>query len=212
MGEGPEALLAVADVSHETVRKLEVFAALLRKWQRAENLVAPSTLGEIWSRHIADSAQLAVLFPGLRWVDLGSGGGFPSLVVAIINARHVHLIESNRRKCAFLRAAIHETGAPATVHEGRIEAVLASWQEPVDRISARALASLADLLQLAEPLLGRGIPAAFLKGAEYRREVVDADRDWLLDIEVIPSRVGAGGAILDVHSARWRANQDKTQA
>jgi 16S rRNA (guanine527-N7)-methyltransferase len=212
MGEGAEALLALADVSHETVGKLEVFAALLRKWQRAENLVAPSTLGEIWSRHIADSAQLAVLFPGLRWVDLGSGGGFPGLVVAIINARHVHLIESNRRKCAFLRAAIHETGASATVHEGRIEAVLASWKEPVDRISARALASLADLLQLAEPLLGRGIPAAFLKGAEYQREIADADRDWSLDIEVIPSRVGAGGAILDVHSARRRANQDKTQA
>lgn len=212
MGEGPEALLAIADVSHETVGKLEAFAALLRKWQRAENLVAPSTLDAIWMRHIADSAQLAVLFPGLRWVDLGSGGGFPGLVVAIVNAGHVHLVESNRRKCAFLRAAIHETGAPATVHEGRIEGLLASWDEPVDRISARALASLSDLVLLAEPLFARGIPAAFLKGAEYRREIAEAERDWLLDINVIPSRVAAGGAILDVRAAHRRPNQDKTQA
>jgi 16S rRNA (guanine527-N7)-methyltransferase len=212
MGEGPEALLAIADVSHETIARLEAFAALLRKWQRAENLVAPSTLDKIWTRHIADSAQLAVLFPELRWVDLGSGGGFPGLVVAIMNAQHVHLVESNRRKCAFLRAAIHETGAPATVHEGRIEVALASWRKPVDRISARALASLSDLLRLAEPLLAQGIPAAFLKGMEYRREIVEAERDWFLDIEVIPSRIAGSGAILDVRAAHRRPNQDKTQA
>lgn len=212
MREGPEALLAVADVSRETIGKFEMFVALLRKWQRAENLIAPSTIDEIWTRHVADSAQLAVLFPEQRWMDLGSGGGFPGLVVALINARHVHLVESNRRKCAFLRAVIHETGAPATVHEGRVEAVLASWSEPVDRVSARALASLGELLTLSEPLLRQGTPAALAKGAEYRREIAEAERDWLLDIAVIPSRVGAGGAILDVRAARRRPNQDKTRA
>jgi 16S rRNA (guanine527-N7)-methyltransferase len=212
MEEGPQSLRAIADVSYETIARLEAYAALIRKWQRAENLIAPSTLGTIWSRHIADSAQLAALFPELRWIDLGSGGGFPGLVVAIINARHVHLVESNRRKCAFLRAAIHETNAPATVHEGRIESVLASWADPVDRMSARALASLEGLLGLAEPLLGRGIPAAFLKGSEYRTELSQAELDWVLDVDIIPSRAGAGGAILDIRGAHRRPNQDKTQA
>lgn len=212
MSEGPEALLAVADVSRETIAKLEAFAALLRKWQRADNLVAPSTVDQIWSRHIRDSAQLATLFPGLCWVDLGSGGGFPGIVVALVNARHVHLVESNQRKCAFLRAAIRETEAPASVHEGRVETVLASWREPVDRISARALASLSDLLVLAEPLLNRGVPAAFLKGADYAREISDAERAWLLDIAVMPSRAGGGGVVLDIRHANRRPNQDKTQA
>ena len=126
MTDGPEALTDIVPVSRETAERLAAYVALLRKWQRAENLIAPSTLPAIWRRHVADSAQLVALFPeARRWLDLGSGAGFPGLVVAILGAEHadtaVHLVESNRKKCAFLRQAIRETGAPAIVHEGRIE-------------------------------------------------------------------------------------------
>lgn len=210
MADGPEALSGIAPVSRETAERLAIFVALLRKWQPAENLIAPSTIDTIWSRHVADSAQLAVLFPGLTWVDLGSGGGFPGMVVALLGARNVHLIESNRRKCAFLRAAIRETSAAATVHEGRAELLLADWHEPVDRISARALAPLTDLLMLAAPLLEQGVPAAFMKGADYRQEVAAAHGEWDFELVTHPSKTEAGAAILDIQHARRRANQDKT--
>ena len=110
----------------------------------------------------------------------------------------VHLVESNRKKCAFLRAAIRETGAPAVVHEGRIETVIASWSEPVERISARALAPLGDLLALAAPLMLQGVPAAFHKGRDFVREIAEATQYWGFDLVKHDSRVGDGGAILDI--------------
>ena len=144
MSDDAKALLGVLDVSRETIERLEVYVALLRRWQPAQNLVSPKTLDQIWRRHIADSAQLMAMFPSvLRWADLGSGAGLPGMVTAILLAGRagaaVHLVESNQRKCAFLRTAIRETGAPAVVHEGRIESVLKQWREPVDYVSARAL-------------------------------------------------------------------------
>ena len=203
MSDGPEALSDIVAVSRETAERLAAYVALVRKWQRAENLIAPSTLGEIWRRHVADSAQLAALFPETRaWLDLGSGAGFPGLVVAIIGAEHggtvVHLVESNRKKCAFLRAAIRATEAPAIVHEGRIESLLASWVEPVERISARALAPLAELLDLAAPLMEKGVPAAFHKGRDFVGEVEQATQSWGFDLVKHESRVGDGGAILEI--------------
>lgn len=210
MADGPDALTGIVAVSRETAERLAAFVALLKKWQPAENLIAPSTIDTLWRRHVADSAQLTALFPGSTWLDLGSGGGFPGVVVALLGAKHVHLVESNRRKCAFLRAAIRETVAPATVHEARVEEVLASWSEPVDRISARALAPLADLLALAEPATKMGVPAAFMKGVDYQREVDDARSGWEFDLTVHPSRTEKGAAILDIRNARRRANQGKT--
>jgi len=201
--DGPGALADILAVSRETEERLAAYVALLKKWQKAENLIAPGTLPEIWRRHIADSAQLAGLFPeARRWLDLGSGAGFPGLVVAIIGAEHagtmVHLVESNRRKCAFLRTAIRETDAPAIVHEGRIESLTESWAEPVDRISARALAPLDQLLRLAAPLMVTGVPAAFHKGQDFVREISAATQSWGFDLVKHDSRVGDGGAILDI--------------
>lgn len=203
MTDGPEALIGIVAVSRETTGRLAQYVALLRRWQAAENLIAPSTLPEVWRRHVADSAQLTALFPDARvWIDLGSGAGFPGLVVAILGAEqpgtHVHLIESNRKKAAFLRQVIRETGAPAVVHAERAEAVLASWREPVDRVSARALAPLSRLLELAAPVMERGTPAAFHKGQDFVREITEATQSWAFDLVKHDSRVGDGGAILDI--------------
>lgn len=203
---GLETLEALLPVSRETYDRLAVFVALVRKWQKAENLVAPGTLPEIWTRHVADSAQLIPLFPDARqWLDLGSGGGFPGLVVAIllgdITGAAVHLVESNTRKCAFLRTAIRETGAPAVVHQGRIEDVLAKWTEPVDVISARALASLSDLLRMSAHMIGPWRRAAFLKGVDYRAEIAEASQSWDLDLLIHPSRISEGSVILEISRA-----------
>ena len=207
MTDGPEALADIVSVSRETAERLAAFVALLGKWQRAENLIAPSTLPAVWRRHVADSAQLVALYPDTRrWLDLGSGAGFPGLVVAILHAdtdgARVHLVESNRKKCAFLRAAIRETQAPAIVYEGRIDSVIAGWSEPVERISARALAPLADLLTLAAPLMEQGVPAAFHKGQDFVREISEATQSWGFDLIKHDSRVGDGGAILDISNLR----------
>lgn len=207
MEDGLNALSDIVPVSRETGKRLTAYVELLRKWQRAENLIAPSTEPEIWRRHVADSAQLVAIFPqARRWLDLGSGGGFPGLVVAILLAEHsdamVHLTESNRKKCAFLRAAIRATAAPAIVHEGRIEGTIVSWSEPIDRISARALAPLDALLALAAPLMERGIPAAFHKGQDFVREIAQATQSWGYDLVKHDSRVGDGGAILDISHLR----------
>jgi 16S rRNA (guanine527-N7)-methyltransferase len=179
---------------------METFVALLRKWQSAENLISPKTLPEIWRRHVADSAELVPLFPDTRrWLDVGTGAGFPGLVVAIAGGTGttVHLIESNSRKCAFLRAAIRETEAPAVVHEGRAEALLPSWSEPIDRVIGRAVAPLRRLLGLVEPLMGRGVPAAFHKGEDFRSEIDEATQSWNFDLVQHDSRVGEG-VILEI--------------
>ncbi len=179
--------------------------ALLRKWQPVENLVSPKTLPEIWHRHIADSLQLLRFFPNdRRWLDLGSGAGLPGMVLAIClpPGGAVHMVESNRRKCAFLRAAIRETGAAATVYEGRIEDVLANWTVPVDRVTARALASLVELLTLAEPVMAKGVRAAFMKGQEAEREIDEARRRWSFTVARHESLTGEGGVILDIGALR----------
>jgi 16S rRNA (guanine527-N7)-methyltransferase len=198
------ALEGIVGVSHETAEKLALFVGLLRKWQPAQNLIAPGTLSEIWKRHVADSAELVRLFPETRtWVDIGSGAGFPGIVVALAGApgMHIHLIESNARKCAFLRAVARETTAPVSIHEGRVEEILRGWNKPVDRISARALASLPALLQIAAPLMETGIPGAFHKGKDFRREIAEASQSFAFDLVEHPSRVGEG-VILEVTNLR----------
>jgi 16S rRNA (guanine527-N7)-methyltransferase len=198
-----EALSGIAEVSRETRQRLERFIALLRKWGAAQSLVAPSTLPQIWRRHVADSAQLLAVAPeALRWLDLGTGAGFPGLVIAILLAERVgspvHLVESNQRKCAFLRRAIAETGAPASVHEGRIEAVLADWSEPVEIITARALAPLPRLFDLVAPLLPGTARLLFPKGRDFAGEVAEASKSWHFDLVNHRSRINGGGVILDI--------------
>ncbi|MBG6163166.1 16S rRNA (guanine527-N7)-methyltransferase [Labrenzia sp. EL_195] len=176
------------DVSRETLERLQIYVDLVLKWQPAQNLIAPSTIADIWTRHVADSLQTQWLDPAARvWVDIGSGGGFPGIVTAILLAdepdAHVHLIESNQRKAAFLRTALRETGSTGTVHPGRIESVAKDWRHgPVDAISARALASLDLLFRLSEPFTAAGAGAVFHKGQDFQREVNEASDAWNFDL------------------------------
>ncbi|MCX5494833.1 16S rRNA (guanine(527)-N(7))-methyltransferase RsmG [Kaistia dalseonensis] len=210
MSESIAAVEAILPVSRETADRLSRYVALLKRWQPAQNLISPKTLDQIWSRHIADSAQLVALFPGaLRWLDIGSGGGLPGMVTAILLAERgdgvVHCVESNQRKCAFLRTAIRETGARAVVHEGRIESVLKQWAEPVDFISARALASLDDLLDLSAPVLAQGAAAAFHKGEDFDVELAEASKSWSLDLVRHKSMIDERSSIVEIRRAERRS-------
>lgn len=160
----------------ETEARLAVYAELLRKWQSTINLVAASTLPQLWLRHFADSLQVQAAVPEARvWADLGSGAGFPGLVTAIRLATEpgaaVHLIEADRRKCAFLREVSRETQAPAFVHCGRIEDILPQLPAPIEALSARALAPLPVLLTYAQNLLESGAVGVFLKGEHLADEL-----------------------------------------
>ena len=206
-GDGPEAVGQIVPVSRETQAKLARFVDLIRRWNSAENLVSPDDLGQIWARHVADSAQLPLLMPeARRWVDIGSGAGFPGVVIALVgaNGTHVDLIESNRRKCAFLRQAIRETAAPAVVHEGRAETLLREWAAAADCVTSRATAPLPRLLELAAPLLLRRTPALFPKGRGHAAEVGEAALAFEFDLLEHESRIDPDGKILEIRSVRPR--------
>jgi 16S rRNA (guanine527-N7)-methyltransferase len=178
-GSDRAAALALFPLPPGTVQRLAIYADLLTKWQKTINLVAASTLPHLWMRHFADSLQVQAAAPAARlWVDLGSGAGFPGLVVAIrlagVPGATVHLIESDRRKCAFLREVSRETGAPTIVHPGRIETVVAEIDVPIDAVSARALAPLPELLCYAGKFLEQGAIGVFLKGQDVARELTDS--------------------------------------
>ncbi len=185
----------------ETLRRLSIYEALLKKWLRVINLVGGSTLDEIWLRHFADSLQISDAAPqARRWLDLGSGGGFPGLVTAIRYAddpnASVHLIESDQRKCAFLREVSRETGAPALVHCARIEAVLPSFDEPLDAVSARALAPLDVLLGYAQKFIENGAIGVFSKGQQAEAELTDSPRAANYLIESLQSKTSAAARII----------------
>ena len=197
--DGPAALTGILDVSRETEKRLTAYVALVRKWQPVANLVAESTLDTVWQRHVADSAQIAALFPEAEtFLDLGSGAGFPGLVVAIVSRRPVDLVESNVKKCAFLRAAVHETGTSARIHEGRIDSILAEWAVVPSLITARALAPLSELLGMTADLIGKGARAAFHKGRNFEREIAEASQSWDFDLVRHASRIDPTGVILEV--------------
>ena len=167
--------LALTPVSRETSERLDRFVELLLTWQRTTNLIAPSTIPQLWTRHVADSLQLLDLAPDARvWVDLGSGGGFPGLVIACALAGKpgamVHLVESNAKKAAFLREAQRVTGAPAIVHGERIEDFAGALRGPGrGRHCARAVAPLKSLLDQCFPLLGKsGVHRLVPEGAKCR--------------------------------------------
>jgi 16S rRNA (guanine527-N7)-methyltransferase len=186
--------------------ELELYEVLLRRWQAKINLVAPATLDSIWVRHFADSAQVAAVAPDARvWADLGAGAGFPGLITALLLKKEpgadVHLIESDQRKAAFLRAVSRETGAPATVHAERIEQALAPLAAKIDAVSARALAPLAKLIDLARAPLEKGAKAVFLKGEEWRDELTAAERVGRFSVETIQSRTHPRARVIVVASS-----------
>ncbi len=189
-------LVGVAGVSRETEAQLVTFVALLEKWQAAKNLIADGTLAEVWQRHVADSAELVRIAPDAeRWLDLGSGAGFPGLVVAILLGGRgvVHLVESNGRKAAFLRAAAREASiGNAVVHNTRVEDVVAGWSGALDAISARAFASLDKILALTAPLTELGVPLFLHKGTGFARERETAAAEWGFDLVEHRSRIGDG--------------------
>ena len=198
-----ESFSALTNVSRETLDRLLIYEALLRKWQKSINLVSAASLPELWRRHMLDSAQLAGLAPesARRWIDLGSGGGFPGLVIAILLRErpgfHMHLVESDQRKCVFLREVARITEAPVTVHAARIE-TFAERAEPADVVSARALAPLDRLFGWAAPLFGPDTIGLFLKGQGVQDELTLARESWIFDAELSPSQSDPQGSVLKV--------------
>lgn len=195
-------------VSRETAERLEHFAALFSKWAKTINLVAPSTLDDMWNRHIADSAQIFQMAPRpMIWADLGSGGGFPGIITGIFLAElgsgWVHLVESNNKKAAFLRTAISETGARATVHPVRIETA-AELIPDCDAVSARALAELDLLLDYVSPwaIKNPALKAYFHKGRDYRGEVDKSHRRWSFDLVIHQSKIERDSVVLEIGGIR----------
>lgn len=210
------AALQLVSVSRETLTRLDRFVALLLQWQRRINLVAPSTVRTLWTRHVADSLQLVALAPDARcWVDLGSGAGFPGLVIACALAEQpkveVHLVEGSAKKAAFLREAVRETRAPAIVHPVRIEEFVQKFDHVPDVVTARALAPLDRLLALAFPLLRAGGTGLFPKGQDVEVELTNAAKSWRIEYELVPSRTDSSGRIVRikaVHPAIRPSSED----
>jgi 16S rRNA (guanine527-N7)-methyltransferase len=195
--------LALTPVSRETEQRLDRYVALLLEWNATTNLIAPSTLAEIWTRHVADSLQLLDLAPDAKiWVDLGSGGGFPGIPIACVIAgrpgSRVHVVESNGKKAAFLREAARVTGAPVTVHAERIENFGDSFQDKADVVTARALAPLKLLCDQAFRLIGKGAIGLFPKGQDVEAELTEAAKYWRIQSELVPSRTSPEGRVVIV--------------
>jgi 16S rRNA (guanine527-N7)-methyltransferase len=241
---GPDDFAAAFGVPHDTIERLIAYEKLLRQWQKAVNLVAPGTLDAIWHRHFADSAQLAPLAPAgaLSWIDLGSGAGFPGLVVAILmggtrspraaptaqqppsawgeGRGHPNplpasgergltgftLIESDTRKCAFLREVARQTGTPVDILSKRAESVRTSVNKDLPRVvSARALAPLDRLLELAAPLSSPGTTLLFLKGKEAGKELRVAGRLWKFQVALVPSVTDRHGRVAAITNLERKA-------
>jgi 16S rRNA (guanine527-N7)-methyltransferase len=200
------AFASAFDVSRETIGRLETYASLLQRWSHVKDLVAPGTLGEVWSRHFADSAQLLALAPRAQvWLDLGSGAGFPGMVIAILLAdreqARVHLVESNARKCAFLKDVARQTGAPVDIYPQRIQNVATQDRlARVDVVTARALAPLGDLLKLAAPFFRPETVGLFLKGRTAADEVRDAGARWRFDFELHESSTQSEARIVAIRN------------
>jgi len=195
------AFLAANDVSRETLDRLDRVIDTLDDWRMRSNLIGPREWPVIWTRHVADCFQILDLIPeDAKVVDLGSGAGFPGLIIAAARpAGHVTMIESVGKKCAFLRAAIEAAGLNATVRQERVESV---EPMPADFVTARAFAPLPKLLDYAAPWLKRGASGLFFKGERWKEELTDASQTWNFAHEAIPSRVGGSGTILIIRELR----------
>jgi 16S rRNA (guanine527-N7)-methyltransferase len=208
-GSDKAAALALTPVSRETEGRLDRYVELLREWQAKTNLVAPSTLPHLWTRHISDSLQLLALAPSAKvWVDLGSGGGFPGVVLACALAETsgalVHLVERNAKKAAFLREALRVTNSPGAVHLADIGEIVDRMSGPVDCVTARAVAPLHQLIGFAEPLVKRGAKALFLKGQDVEAELTEATKYWSIEPHLHSSRTGGQGWIVELDQIERR--------
>lgn len=196
------AALRLTPVSRETEARLDAYVELLLQWQAKTNLVAPSTLPQLWTRHIADSLQLAALAPTARtWLDIGSGGGFPGVVLACVLAERggtVLLVERIAKKAAFLREALRVSGGSGQVILADIGDCVDSLPKPLDCITARAVAPLHQLIGFAEPLLRPGAKALFLKGQDVDAELTEAARYWKLQPRLHASLTGGQGWIVEI--------------
>lgn len=199
----PEAFAETAGVDAETRERLSVYADLLRTWQKRINLVGPATLDDLWRRHMLDSAQLLPLIPPETdsLLDLGSGAGFPGLVLAVLGVRGVNLVESDARKCAFLQEAARITGTDVTLHRRRIEDLTPF---KVDAITSRACAPLPKLLDLVEPFLSLGTICVFPKGKTAQQELTDSQKNWIIRASRITSLTDPLAQILKLEDIRRR--------
>jgi 16S rRNA (guanine527-N7)-methyltransferase len=206
--------LLVPDVSRETFQRLIQFEEMFRSWNARINLAAPSTLPELWTRHILDSAQLTSLRPlEGNWLDLGSGGGLPGAILAILAGQgrkaHVHLVESKGKKAAFLQSVIGKTQSPGTVHLSRIEDAPDIIQG-ANVVTARALAPLKELIGLAFPWLSNGATGLFHKGREFRHEVELARDVWCFDLIEHRSAIDENSVILEISNVSQRLRGELT--
>jgi 16S rRNA (guanine527-N7)-methyltransferase len=197
------AALELTSVSRETEARLDRYVELLLEWQAKTNLVAPSTIPNLWTRHISDSLQLLALAPSAkRWADLGSGGGFPGVVLACALANTsgamVHLVERNAKKAAFLREALRVTGSHGAVHLAGIGDTVDSLVGKLDCVAARAVAPLHQLIGFVEPLTQGGAKALFLKGQDVEAELTEATKYWNIEPKLHPSRTGGHGWIVEL--------------
>jgi 16S rRNA (guanine527-N7)-methyltransferase len=201
--------LALTPVSRETAERLDAFVACLLRWRQTTNLIAASTIPQIWTRHIADSLQLLSLAPDAKvWIDLGSGAGFPGLVIACALAGRsgsiVHLVESTGKKANFLREATAVAGAPALVHSVRIEDFARSFTDKADIITARALAPMPVLLGYVQPLMKTGAQALLLKGQDVEAELTEAAKYWNIRSTLVASKTSAFGQIVIIRGVESR--------
>ena len=203
--------LALTPVSRETLARLDALVDLLLRWQERTNLIANSTIPQLWTRHVSDSLQLLDLAAGARtWVDLGSGAGFPGLVLACALADaaggKVHLVEANTKKAAFLREARRVTGAAAEVHAVRIAEFVESFEGQADAITARALSPLKLLLDQSFGLFTGDAVGLFPKGQDVEAELTEASKYWNIDATLVPSRTDPKGRIVVIRALERRTS------
>lgn len=203
-------LNSIYPLDDNALEKLSIYHRTLVQWQKKTNLVAPSTLEFFWSRHVADSLQILALYPNINyWTDIGSGGGFPGMVLAIMlgirnedrpDSSNVNMVESIQKKCVFLRKVSNETNAAASIHANRIESSAKQF-ESAQAVSARALASLDKLLILTEGHILGARFAVFHKGRDFQREIEECNGKWNFDLVVHNSKIDAESVILEVRDA-----------
>ncbi|MEX2647869.1 MAG: 16S rRNA (guanine(527)-N(7))-methyltransferase RsmG [Alphaproteobacteria bacterium] len=200
----------LGNVSRETLDRLEAFIDVLLTWQTRINLIGCGTIPDVWRRHVLDSAQLMPLIAptSRRLVDVGSGAGFPGLVLAILGAQGVELVEASQKTCAFLAEAVRVTGAEATIVCARSEALP---RAPADTVTARAVAPLPRLIELVRPLIGPGTRCLFLKGASVETELTKTHKMWKMAATTVPSRTDPGGRIVVIEDLKHGTRDHRPQ-